>query len=117
PFKFSPEGGSIEISAEGVSVNGRRRGPSAVRISVRDEGIGIDTSQIGGLFQDFRHLDGSETRSFGGLGPGLSYARRLAVAHNGDITVESEAGRGSTFSVVLPGAQPLKVAPKAPRKP
>jgi PAS domain S-box-containing protein len=101
-IKFSPEGGVIEIAAEAVAVNGRRRGPGAVRISVKDEGIGIDASQMGRLFQDFRQLDGSETRSFGGLGLGLSYARRLAVAHSGDITAVSEAGRGSTFTVVIP---------------
>jgi two-component system, OmpR family, sensor histidine kinase VicK len=115
-IKFSPEGGTIEIGAQTVPASGRRRGPGAVRISVRDEGIGIEASQIGGLFQDFRQLDGSETRTFGGLGLGLSYARRLAVAHEGDITVESEAGRGSTFTLVLPAAPALRVASR-PKKP
>jgi signal transduction histidine kinase len=117
-IKFSPDGGTIEIAAQAAPVNGRRRGPGALRISVRDEGIGIDPSQIGRLFQDFRQLDGSETRSFGGLGLGLSYARRLAVAHSGDITAVSEAGRGTTFTVVLTAAQPLRVArPKPPVSP
>jgi len=117
-IKFSPDGGVIEIAADAVAVNGRRRGPGAVRISVRDEGIGIDASQMGRLFQDFRQLDGSETRSFGGLGLGLSYARRLAVAHSGDITAVSEAGRGSTFTVVLPAAQPARAAkPKSASPP
>jgi two-component system, OmpR family, sensor histidine kinase VicK len=107
-IKFSPDGGSIEIGAEAVPVNGRKRGPGSVRIMVRDHGIGIDPSQMGRLFQDFRQLDGSETRSFGGLGLGLSYAKRVALAHQGDITAESEPGRGSTFSVVLPAVQPAK---------
>jgi PAS domain S-box-containing protein len=116
--KFSPDGGTIEIAVEAVPVNGRKRGPGAVRISFRDEGIGIDASQIGRLFQDFRQLDGSETRSFGGLGLGLSYARRLAVAHSGDITAVSQAGLGSTFTVVLPAAQVAKaVRPKTARPP
>jgi len=107
-IKFSPEGGTIEVTAEAVPVTGRRRGPGALRISVRDQGIGIDASQMGRLFQDFRQLDGSETRSYGGLGLGLSFARRVAIAHQGNITAISEPGEGSTFSVVLPAAHPAK---------
>ena len=108
--KFSPQGGTIEVAVEAVPGNGRRRGPGSVRISVRDQGIGIDASQMGRLFQDFRQLDGSETRPFGGLGLGLSYARRLALVHHGDITARSEPGRGSTFTIELPAAQPVKAA-------
>ena len=116
--KFSPNGGTIEISAEAVGSGNSRRAIGAVRIMVRDPGIGIDPSQMGRLFQDFRQLDGSETRSFGGLGLGLSYARRVALAHHGDITATSEPGRGSTFTIVLPAALPLKAAGKPmPRKP
>ncbi|TMK19790.1 MAG: cell wall metabolism sensor histidine kinase WalK [Actinobacteria bacterium] len=113
-IKFSPAGGTIEISANAVAATGRRRGISGVRITVRDPGIGIEESQMGRLFQDFRQLDGSETRSFGGLGLGLSYARRVAQAHHGDITATSQAGRGSEFSLLLPAAQQLHSA-KPPR--
>ncbi len=109
-IKFSPEGGTIEISAEPVVAGNRRRAIGALRIMVRDQGIGIEPSQMGRLFQDFRQLDGSETRSFGGLGLGLSYARRVALAHQGDITATSRPGRGSTFTIVLPAAPPLKAA-------
>ena len=113
-IKFSPEGGTIEVSAEAIVASGRRRGVTGVRLTVRDSGIGIDPNEIGRLFQDFRQLDGSETRSFGGLGLGLSYARRVALAHNGDLTVSSVPGKGSAFSLVLPAAAPLQAAkPKA----
>ena len=108
--KFSPEGGTIEVVAEPVSSNGRRRAAGSIRITVRDQGIGIDPSQMGRLFQDFRQLDGSETRTFGGLGLGLSYAKRIAQAHEGDITAVSEPGRGSSFALVLPAAEPMKLA-------
>jgi PAS domain S-box-containing protein len=114
-IKFSPDGGTIELRVEPVAAPGRRKTAGAVRIMVRDRGIGIDPSQIGRLFQDFRQLDGSETRSFGGLGLGLSYARRVALAHQGEITAESVPGRGSTFSLVLPAAQRVKAA--TPRRP
>ena len=108
-IKFSPEGGTIELSAEPVAASGRRRGIAGVRLTVRDNGIGIDPNEIGRLFQDFRQLDGSETRSYGGLGLGLSYARRVALAHNGELTVTSVPGKGSAFSLVLPAAAPLPV--------
>jgi hypothetical protein len=62
------------------------------------------------LFQDFRQGDGSETRPFGGLGLGLSYARRIAVAHRGEITATSRPDRGSTFVLTLPIA-PAAVRP------
>ena len=104
--KFSPHGGAIEVGVEAVP-GPNRRARGSVRITVSDQGIGIDPSQMGGLFQDFRQLDGSETRPFGGLGLGLSYARRLALVHHGDITASSEPGRGSTFTVELPAAEPV----------
>lgn len=109
-IKFSPEGGTIELSAEAVAALGRRRGITGVRLTVRDSGIGIDPNEIGRLFQDFRQLDGSETRSYGGLGLGLSYARRVALANNGDLTVTSVPGKGSAFMLVLPAAAPLQAA-------
>ncbi|MGH2726024.1 MAG: ATP-binding protein, partial [Actinomycetota bacterium] len=106
--KFSPGGGDIEIEAEPATAVGRRR-PSGVRIVIKDRGIGIEPAKMGALFQDFRQGDGSETRTFGGLGLGLSYARRVVLAHRGEITASSRPGSGSTFVVTLP------VAPAAVR--
>jgi two-component system, OmpR family, phosphate regulon sensor histidine kinase PhoR len=104
--KFSPDGGDIEIEAELALVAGKRR-PAGVRILIRDRGIGIEASKMGSLFQDFRQGDGSETRAFGGLGLGLSYARRIALAHRGEISATSEPGRGSVFAITLPMAPAL----------
>lgn len=102
--KFSPDGGPIEITAEPYSNGSRRTRVSRVRITVRDHGIGIEPEQMPDLFQDFRQGDGSETRSYGGLGLGLAYVKRIASVHGGDVMVESEPGKGSSFSLVLPAA-------------
>ena len=70
--------------------------------SVRDSGIGMTPEQMGRLFEDFSQADASVTRKFGGTGLGLSLSRRLARMMGGDITVESEAGVGSTFTLRIP---------------
>jgi PAS domain S-box-containing protein len=114
--KFSPDGGQIEITAEPYA-NGSRNGrTSKVRITVRDHGIGIEPEQMPDLFQDFRQGDGSETRSFGGLGLGLAYVKRIASVHGGDVMVESRPGKGSSFSLVLPAAAKASATKRA-RKP
>ena len=70
-----------------------------LRVQVTDTGIGIDDAQMRGLFQPFVQADVSTTRRFGGSGLGLTISRRLARMLGGDITVQSEPGRGSTFTM------------------
>lgn len=101
--KFSPNGGRIILTAE-HSRNGR--GPGSVRISVKDEGIGITPQQLSKIGQNFVQADGSETRAYGGLGLGLAYVRRIAESHGGRLEVESELDRGSCFTLVFPASAP-----------
>ena len=70
-------------------------------IDVIDSGIGISPEGLGKIFNPFVQADSSVTRRFGGTGLGLTISRRFAAALGGDLTVASEPGRGSTFTVTL----------------
>jgi signal transduction histidine kinase len=80
-------------------------------ISVQDTGIGIPAAAIDGLFTKFNQANALTSKSYGGTGLGLALSRGLCQRMNGDISVESEVERGSTFTVRIPAvAQPLAVA-------
>jgi signal transduction histidine kinase len=95
-LKFTP-GGSVTIAAS-YHENGR-----TVAIAVRDTGVGIATEDQANVFEDFRQLDNSPARGYGGTGLGLSICRRLAQMLGGTIELDSAVGRGSTFTLTLPG--------------
>ena len=104
--KFTPTGGSITIDATGR--DGR------VELRVTDTGIGIAKENLDKIFDEFRQVDGSSTREYGGTGLGLAITRRLVKLLGGEIRVESEIGKGSTFTIDIPvtldGIEPLTVA-------
>jgi two-component system chemotaxis sensor kinase CheA len=77
-------------------------GGKFIEIAVADTGIGIKREDHELIFEDFRQLDGSSSRTYGGTGLGLGLCRRLASALGGTINLSSELGVGSVFSLVLP---------------
>ncbi|MDQ2651646.1 MAG: PAS domain S-box protein, partial [Chloroflexota bacterium] len=80
--------------------------PDDALIVVRDSGIGIAPEALPLIFEEFRQVDGSLTRRYGGAGLGLAISQRLAEQMHGSISVESEEGVGSTFTLRLPLASP-----------
>ena len=105
--KYSPDGGTITVSVRrNGSGNGKagKAGKAGVELEISDQGIGIPPKQLPDLFQDFRQLDGSDTRTFGGLGLGLAFVKRIVQAHRGTISAESRPGKGTTFKIGLPAA-------------
>jgi signal transduction histidine kinase len=95
--KFT-ERGTITVDARQGQENGR----DYVTIAVADTGIGMTPQQMSKLFQEFSQADASTTRKYGGTGLGLAISKRFCRLMGGDITVESEPGRGSTFTIRLP---------------
>jgi signal transduction histidine kinase len=73
-----------------------------VELAVADSGIGMTAEQMGKLFQEFTQADASTAQRFGGTGLGLAISRKLARMMGGDVTVTSEPGKGSVFTVRLP---------------
>ncbi|HSE06563.1 MAG TPA: GAF domain-containing protein [Methylomirabilota bacterium] len=92
--KFTPEGGTIGLKAG-------RREEHAVEISVTDTGIGIAPEDQAAIFEEFRQV-GSDERKREGTGLGLALAKKFVELHGGRLWVESEPGRGSTFTFTLP---------------
>ncbi len=97
--KFT-EDGTITIRVQRIAEEGH----PWVTMAVADTGIGLTREQMGRLFQEFVQADASTTRKYGGTGLGLAISRRFCQMMGGDITVESEPGRGSTFTIRLPAA-------------
>jgi adenylate cyclase len=85
-----------------------RREGEQVELSVRDTGIGIEAEQLPGLFQDFHQAGAAKHRKYGGTGLGLAISRRLVRLMGGDISAQSEIGKGSVFTVTLPVHAPAR---------
>jgi signal transduction histidine kinase len=95
--KFT-KGGEVALCARSVA-----DGRDWIELSVADTGIGMTPEQQAKLFEEFTQADATTAQRFGGTGLGLAITRKLARMMGGDVTVTSEPGKGSTFTVRLPG--------------
>ena len=93
-IKYSEAGKLIIISAI--------KSTTDAVISVKDQGIGIAPEHLDRVFERFYRVDKSRSRKMGGTGLGLSIVKNIALAHGGKVLIQSEPGKGSTFSIVLP---------------
>ncbi|HWM24157.1 MAG TPA: HAMP domain-containing sensor histidine kinase [Chthoniobacterales bacterium] len=94
--KFTPNGGAVDVAVE--------RAGEGLEISVRDTGLGIPQEELPHIFDKYRQTTTKATSGESGTGLGLSIVRELVLLHAGQITVASELGRGSVFTVVLPAS-------------
>lgn len=92
--KYSPKGGKVQVTL--------RNNENHLIIDVKDEGLGIPKTAIQNLFTKFYRVDNSDRRKIGGTGLGLAIVKEIVKAHQGDISVESSLGEGSTFTVKFP---------------
>jgi len=93
--KFTDNGGQVDIIVGPVD-------PGRLQLQVCDTGIGIKSEELGKLFVEFQQLDSSLARRHQGTGLGLALTKKIVEFQKGSITVESEPGKGSTFTVILP---------------
>jgi signal transduction histidine kinase len=96
-YKFTARG-TVTLGVRGAMDDGR----PAMEWSVTDSGVGIPADQLDAIFDEFRQVDGSSTRLYGGTGLGLALSRALARLMDGRITVESRPGAGSVFRLLVP---------------
>jgi signal transduction histidine kinase len=95
-LKFTPEDGRVVVAASGNS--------DEAQVSVRDDGVGIAAADQDRIFEEFQQVGTSHLQE--GTGLGLAISRRFVELHGGNLSVESELGRGSTFTFTLPRTQP-----------
>ncbi|MBN1341045.1 MAG: HAMP domain-containing histidine kinase [Phycisphaerae bacterium] len=106
-IKFTPEGGRVILGA-------RREGEDHVQLAIVDNGPGIPREYLDKIFEKFRQIDQSKTREHSGTGLGLAISKELVTMLGGSISVSSEVGVGSTFTVLLP-IRPPQSAEEADR--
>jgi signal transduction histidine kinase/HAMP domain-containing protein len=95
-IKFAPRGTAVTVFADATA--------DAVRVTIDDAGEGISAENLGRIFQKFQQVDSSASRRQGGTGLGLVITKAIVEQHGGTVTVASEVGRGTRFTVTLPRA-------------
>ncbi len=105
---------ATKFTESGEIVVGVSRQKDSLVFSVKDSGIGIERKNFEKIFEEFQQIDNSNTRKYKGTGLGLPISRRLARMLGGDLFVDSELGKGSTFTLTIPIVFPEKLMPEQP---
>ncbi|MFA6954793.1 MAG: response regulator [Thermoanaerobaculia bacterium] len=123
--KFSPEGSMVSIRARFLPDSLSPLREASIAVSIIDHGIGIDPANHGIVFREFQQVDAGASRQFEGTGLGLALVRKFVEMHQGRIELDSELGKGSTFTIILPVAfhgaaaertpAPFRIDPADPR--
>nr|MCU0465749.1 sensor histidine kinase [Anaerolineae bacterium] len=103
-IEFTPEGGSVTLTVG--------KDEHYAVLSVTDTGVGIPAEELSNIFDHMYKVDKARNTERGGLGLGLSIVRRITALHHGEITVESEPDKGSTFTIKIP--HPSDTPPNKP---
>ena len=104
-IRYGPDSGAVTVTASGDA--------DRISFTVHDEGPGIPERHLPRLFERFYRVDTARSRSAGGTGLGLAIVKHIALAHGGDIAVESEMGVGSTFTLQIPHKSDERPIPNA----
>ena len=105
-IKYSPRGGEVCVIGRVIAEpSGGDAHPRSISLRVTDEGMGISQEHLPKLFDRFYRVDNRDNREIGGTGIGLALVKSLTEGHHGTVTVESEPGRGSVFTLILPVRQ------------
>ncbi|WP_117160948.1 ATP-binding protein [Paraliobacillus sp. X-1268] len=105
-IKYSPDGGEIAIQLY--------QDGNYLKTAIKDEGLGIPKDALANLFAKFYRVDNSDRKTIGGTGLGLSIVKEISHAHDGDVAVSSEYGKGSTFTLSLPLVESIATTETSP---
>ena len=106
-IRYTPDGGKVDVVW-------RRRADGSGELSVADTGPGIAREHLPRLTERFYRVDGSRSRDTGGTGLGLAIVKHVVQRHGGELDIQSEIGKGSTFRLILPAARVRQQAPAIP---
>ncbi|MHC5060510.1 MAG: ATP-binding protein [Planctomycetota bacterium] len=98
-IKYTPEGKTVHLEAKSCD--------TYFQVDISDTGIGIPAEELGSIFDEFFRASNAKNSEKDGTGLGLSIVKQIIARHGGEITAESEEGRGTTFSIILPKNKPL----------
>ena len=112
-IKYSPQGGEVCVVGRVIAQKvGEEQHPRSISLRVTDEGMGISREHLPKLFDRFYRVDNRDNREIGGTGIGLALVKALTEAHHGTVTIESEQGKGSVFTLIFPVSQGQELGPR-----